>query len=166
MTEELKNTVRIIRRAKVATDDRGRSVWVDPVESAELELVSTMMLETMLSGDDLEATRKQLLDVASTSDGLLAHDPEKDAFEIVSDDDLQAALAAAADSPVPAPTRNADVVYEIDQTVDDLEELSLVSTQMLKAMLDPAAVPGGTLLDDDEALNEEISSGFDPYNSS
>ncbi|MEM1174911.1 MAG: hypothetical protein AAGI27_08865 [Pseudomonadota bacterium] len=165
MTEELKNTVRIIRRAKVATDDRGRSVWVDPVETAELDLVSTAMLETLLSGDD-EATRKHLLDVASTSDGLLAHDPEKDAFEIVSDDDLQAALAAAADSPVPAPTRSADVVYEIDQTVDDLEELSLVSTQMLKAMLDPAAVPGGTLLDDDDMQVEESSGAFDPYNSS
>ncbi|MEM8682750.1 MAG: hypothetical protein AAGA33_07755 [Pseudomonadota bacterium] len=165
MTEELKNTVRIIRRAKVATDDRGRSVWVDPVETAELDLVSTAMLETLLSGDD-EATRKHLLDVASTSDGLLAHDPEKDAFEIVSDDDLQAALAAAADSPVPAPTRSADVVYEIDQTVDDLEELSLVSTQMLKAMLDPAAVPGGTLLDDDDMQVEESGGAFDPYNSS
>ncbi|MEM9687849.1 MAG: hypothetical protein AAF917_00095 [Pseudomonadota bacterium] len=164
MTDELKNTVRLIRRAKVATDDRGRSVWVDPVESAELELVSTMRLETMLSDDD-EATRKQLLDVANTSEGLLAHDPEKDAFEIVSDDDLQAALAAAADSSVPAAARSADVVYEVDQTIDDLEELSLVSTQMLKAMLDPAAVPGGTLLDD-ELSTEDSPGGFDPYNSS
>ncbi len=162
MTEELKNTVRIIRKSKVATDDRGRSVWVDPVESSELELVSTMMLETLLQEDD-EATRQQLLDVADLDDGLLAHDPEKDAFEIVSDDDLQAALAAASDTP--APTRSSDVVYEIEEPVDDIEELSLVSTQMLKAMLDPADVPGGTLIEDDDEPPKPAGGGFDPYNS-
>ena len=161
MTEELKNTVRIIRKGKVATDDRGRSVWVDPVESAELELVSTMMLEALLEGED-DATRQQLLDVADSSDGLLAHDPEKHAFEIVSDDDLQAALAAAADTP--PPTRVSDVVYEIEEPVEDIEEMSLVSTQMLKAMLDPASVPGGTMIEDDDEPAAP-GGGFDPYNS-
>ncbi len=160
MTEELKNTVRIIRKSKVATDERGRSVWVDPVESAELELVSTAMLETLLESDD-GATLRHLMEVADTDDGLLAHDPERDAFEIVSDDDLAAALAAASDTP--PPVRSSDVVYEIEDPVEDIQELSLVSTQMLKAMLDPASVPGGTMIEDDDP--PEPGGGFDPYNS-
>ena len=154
MSEELENTVRIIRKAKVATDDRGRSVWVDPVETAKLELVSTQMLEALIDADE---------EAASGEDGLLAHDPEKDAFEIVSDDDLKAALSAASDT-LAAPTHSADVVYEFDDQEADLDEMSLVSTQMLKAILDPNAEPEQE--PDTDTDFSDPGGGFDPYNSS
>ena len=45
MGEDYIPTVRIRRPAKVTTDDRGRTVWADTVETAELELVSTAELQ-------------------------------------------------------------------------------------------------------------------------
>jgi len=161
VTEELKNTVRILRRNSSATDEKGRPVEVNLVETTRLELVSTQMLEAMiLEGDN--AKREELKAAASGGAGVLAHDPEKDAFEIVSDDDLMAALAASTDESAPLPT--ADVVYEIEEPADDVEELSLVSTQMLRAMLDPNAE---ALIDQETGeLKDEPGGGFDPYNSS
>ena len=41
MAEDYIATVRIRRPAKVTTDDRGRSVWAETIETAQLELVST-----------------------------------------------------------------------------------------------------------------------------
>ena len=93
MADRLDKTVRIVRRSKVTTDDRGRTVWTDPVDSAELELVTTTMLTHMLESDD-EEQKQRIRDAASGKDGLLARDVEKNQFEIIDDDDLQAALAA------------------------------------------------------------------------
>lgn len=160
MSEELKQTVRLVRRGKVRTDDRGRSVWAEPVEDVELELVSTQMLKNMLvSGDD---ERKERLRVAAEArDGVLAQNVQSGSFEIIDDDDLDAALKSVADDS--GPGRVADVVYEpvAGSTPYADEELSLVSTQMLRRILgeeeddgeqDPGAV--------------EAEQGFDPYNSS
>jgi len=91
ITDELKRTLRILRHPKVSLDDRGRSVWIDPVESAELELVSTVMLERVLKSDD-EGRKKKIRAVATGKDGVLAHDRENDSFKIVDDADLMAML--------------------------------------------------------------------------
>ena len=100
MSEELKQTVRLVRRGKVRTDDRGRSVWAEPVEDVELELVSTQMLKNMLvSGDD---ERKERLRVAAEArDGVLAQNVQSGSFEIIDDDDLDAALKSVADDSGP-----------------------------------------------------------------
>lgn len=82
MSEELKQTVRILRRAKVASDERGRTVWLDPAEPTELELVSTTMLERVLSSGDA-SRRQQIRDAASGKDGVLAIEVKSDSFEII-----------------------------------------------------------------------------------
>ena len=158
MADKLDKTVRILRRSKVATDDRGHTVWVDPVESAELELVTTRMLKRMLASDD-EAQRQQIHEAAQGKDGLLARDTQNESFEIIDDEDLKAALDASVGSTPPA--RAADVTYEVisEQSAAGDEELSLVSTQALRRILDgkPEQPDEDTIVDDD--------GGFDPYNS-
>ena len=157
MADDLKRTVRIVRRSKVSTDDRGRSVWTDPVETAELELVSTTMLKRVLTGDD-EARKQQIREAAKGKDGVLAHDPDHDRFEIIDDNDLQSAIEAQQSAGIE--TRSADVVLEpLKESSDaDDEELSLVSTQMLRQMIG---------IEDDvaaEAPGDPDDDGFDPYN--
>lgn len=150
MSIDLTRTVRIIRKPKVALDERGHNVWVDEVETAEFELVSTMMLQAIIeSGDD--AQKAQLRAAADAGDGVLTHDAEKNLFEIVDDEDLMAALRNADDS---APPSVGETVETIDEQDDQFE---LVSTQMLKAMLDP---------DSAQEKADEIDTAFDPYNSS
>ena len=159
MPDDLKQTVRIVRKPKVATDERGHTVWADPVETVELDLVSTTMLKNLLDADD-DTTRQRIEKAAEGKDGVLAHDAERDRFEIIDDDDLQAALDSAASAQ--EPVRPADVVLEplADSIDDDEEELSLVSTQMLRKML------AGDEPDDNPDSGDEPGDGFDPYNSS
>lgn len=157
MADDLKRTVRIVRRSKVSTDEHGRSVWIDPVESAELELVSTTMLKRVLDSND-EQKKQQIREAAGGKDGLLAHDPDRDQFQIIDDDDLAAALKAQAEAE--PETRPADVTLEpvSESSNDEAEELSLVSTQMLRQII-------GVDADDDDESTEPGDSGFDPYNS-
>lgn len=154
------HTVRILRKPKVETDERGHSVWADPVESAELELVNTTMLKKILESDD-EHARKHIEEASKGKDGVLARDPDSNRFEIIDDDDLQAALDSA--SSTPEQLRPADVVLQpLNELVNEEEdELSLVSTQMLRRILesdDPEAN-----IDPGDA--DDVGGGFDPYNS-
>ncbi len=166
MDDELKQTVHLIRRGKVTTDDRGQTVWDGPVEEVELELVSTMTLKRVLDSNDADR-RQRLADAAESGDGILARNTVSDEFEIIDDDDLEAALSsAAADT---GPGRVADVVYEavVEPSEESAEELSLVSTQMLRQILDVDGTPGGEADDGDELRGESArDGGFDPYNSS
>ncbi len=156
MDDELKQTVRLIRRSKVSTDDRGRSVWSEPIEDAELELVSTQMLERMLVTDD-EGRREKLKEAAETRDGILARNTTTNGFEVIDDDDLEAALGSASSDE--GPPRVADVMYEPVVPPEEDEELSLVSTQMLRRML------GEEEEDNTEGDDPAQPGGFDPYNS-
>lgn len=157
MSDELKQTVRIVRRAKVALDERGHNVWVEPIEPTELELVSTTMLERVLNSDD--AGRKQRIRAAAGGkDGVLAIDRESDNFHVIDDAELLAMLDM---QPHAQPAhRTADVVYEfVDDPADSGEELSLVSTQMLRRILQQ----------DDEPLavdDVDDGGGFNPYDNS
>ncbi len=154
MSDRLTQTVRIVRKDKVTTDDRGRTVWNVPIEETELELVSTAMLKTIIDSGD-EEKRQRLEDAAAGKEGVLAHSPTSGSFEIIDDDDLQAALDGAGSVP-----DSVDAAEFRDQSLLDRadtgdEELSLVSTQMLKIMLE---------IDDGEEA-EEADSGFNPYDS-
>ena len=154
MKDRLKQTVRIVRKDKVTTDDRGRTVWNVPIEETELELVSTAMLKKLIDSDDEE--RRQRLEVAARGkEGVLAHSPTSGSFEIIDDDDLRAALDDAGNVP-----ENVDAAEFRDESLLDRadtgdEELSLVSTQMLKVMLE---------IDEGEE-SEEPDTGFNPYDS-
>ena len=151
--------MRIVRGSKVGIDDRGRSVWVGPVEEVELDLVSTTMLKRVLDSDN-EARKQQLRDTAEGKDGVLAHDPDKDMFQIIDDTDLKEILASE-------PT-GMDAIKAADVTLEPLasradtedEELSLVSTQALRHMLNKGD-DGAEEADDDDPGGHS----FDPYNS-
>ncbi len=154
MSDELTKTVRIRRIPKVAEDEHGHSVWTKPVEEVELELVSTTMLKQILTSDE---ERQRVEKAVEDKDGFLVRNTETSHFEVIDDEDLQAALESAADTPeMPRP---ADVTLEPLDEASDEEELSLVSTQMLRVMLsgdDPTALDEG-----DEAMDD--GGGFNPY---
>jgi hypothetical protein len=151
MADDYTATIRIRRPSKVTTDDRGRTVWVGEIEEAELELVSTAELKQILDSSD-PASRSAIEQVASgAADGLLARNTATGLFEIVSDHDLQAALARETGQPAagsglePAKGRSG-------------EDLSLVSTQVLRKVLKTDGKPG--------TRKKDAGGGFDPYNSS
>lgn len=158
MAEEYAPTVRIRRPAKVATDERGRTVWSETVETAQLELVSTAMLQKILesSGDDARTAMERI--ISGAEEGVLARDPATGLFEIVSEADLEA-LMKETDN-LPKMTRPAHVTLEPvrGRKTDSDEELSLVSTQVLRKILhkdSPTPV----------AKKKDKGGGFDPYDS-
>jgi len=150
MNDELKKTVRIVRKPKVKTDDRGRTVWADTVETANLELVSTQMLKQIIETDD-DATKDHLREVAEGKDGLLAHDADKGRFEIISDEELQHILDGT-DAEYNA--KKATFIEEpLVEAAAEEEDLELVNTQMLRQILSP----------EDFSEDDGDGSGFDPY---
>lgn len=153
MSDDLKKTQRIVPKSKVRTDDRGRTVWDDTIKTANLELVSTQMLNQLIEDAD-HATSSHLHEVSKGQDGVLAHDAEQGRFEIISNEELEHILKGTdaeynAKKAVLAEEPQADSVAEE-------EELELVSTQMLRQILSP---------DDFSELDGDDSaqSGFDPY---
>jgi hypothetical protein len=158
MAEDYVPTVRIRRPAKVTTDDRGRTVWADTVETADLELVSSGMLQKILASSD-EHTRSAIERIASgAEEGVLARDPATGLFEIISDADLQAILKDQ--DTLPKMARPADVTLEPagSKAASAADELSLVSTQVLRKIVrkdKPETVP----------VKKDKAGGFDPYNS-
>jgi hypothetical protein len=154
MSDDLKKTARIVTRPKVTTDDRGRTVWDDTIKTANLELVSTQMLQQLIDSDD-HATTATLKEVSQGKDGVLAHDPEQNRFEIISDEELQHILDG---TEAEYNARKAAAIDEpLVETVAKEQELELVSTQMLRQILSPEEF---SELDEDGAS----ASGFDPYN--
>jgi hypothetical protein len=148
MPEDYLKTVRIQRPTKVATDERGRTVWTGGIESVELELVSTTALYKILGSGD-EKSRGEIRKAASgKTEGVLARDPASGSFEIVSDADLQAHLDG---------NRSQQGSHQA------AEELSLVSTQMLRKVLKP---DGTVEYAKDATGGKDKIGGFDPYNKS
>ena len=156
MNDELKRTIRI-KKPRVETDERGRTVWADPVETTELELMSTTMLRKMIDSGD-ESRKQRLRQAAEQKDGVLARDTGNGEFQIIDDDDLKAALKSADDPEA----GTADIVMEqIPLGTGGEEELSLVSTQALRHMLDKDHTPD----DEPKDAETEAERNFDPYNS-
>lgn len=162
MAEDYIPTVRIRRPAKVTTDDRGRTVWADTVETAELELVSTAELQKILASTD-DDTRSAIQSILrEEEEGVLARDPTTGLFEIISDADLQAILENSND--LPKTRRAADVTLEPANNRDgDDQELSLVSTQVLRKILAKDGPEAASPAKD--KLPKDKGGGFDPYNS-
>lgn len=150
MNDDLKQTIRIHRGTKVGTDSRGHTIWTDPIEPTEFELVSTVTLEQILASND-EEKKRGIREIAHADDGVLVRDTSSDQFEILSDDELQAALAAAADGSKPG--RLTSAVPDPAGEIGSGEELSLVTTQRLRRMLDADAA---------EATSD-TEGGYNPY---
>ncbi len=162
MSADKRQAILVKRQSKVRTDSRGRSVWADPVESADLELVSTLALQRILTSDDDQA-KKSIAEVAeSVDDGVLARDPDNGEFEIINDEDLQSILDN--NSGLPALHRPSEMTLEPLRAQDQeaAEELSLVSTQALRKVL---GAPGPDAEAKEAAESFTPAQGFDPYNS-
>ncbi len=152
-------------KRRVQMDDRGRSVWVGTIETAELEIVSTQMLKTLLDSADA-GNRKQVEQLASRDDeGYLARNAATGHFQIIDDTDLQAILnqhkaSAPAQAPQPDSMEESAQLSEADDN-----ELSLVSTQALRKILGESTGEkrkvGAT---PDEKFSRDDAGGFDPYN--
>ena len=152
MSDESSSKVLVRRPARITTDGHGRSVWADPVESAELELVSTQMLKVMLTSRD-QGERRAIEDAArTTTEGVLARHPASGRFEIIDDDELQAILDE--NQGLPKITRPADATIEPLRDYVDDSALALVSTQALRKVLDDAP-------EAPQAVRKAV--GFNPY---
>jgi hypothetical protein len=156
MAEDHAPTIRIRRPAKVTTDERGRTVWKETVETAQLELVSTAMLHKILQSSD-DDTRTAIERVVSgKEEGVLARDPATGLFEIISEADIQAFLKESDTHPDSGRSPEFTLEPENPNANDAGDELSLVSTQVLRKILDKDA-PSPV------RKKEDQGGGFDPY---
>lgn len=157
MGDKLDRTIRMKAGAKVGVDSLGRTVWTRPVEDAELELISTRKLEQILSTESAGADQlRALAEATDEQDGYLVHDSSKDMFDIVHDDELEAALKAleADDAPLSTVGLRDDAVAEVTDDSSE-EDFSLVDTQMLKQILSDE--------DFGDDGSGESGGGFNPY---
>ena len=163
MAKDFVATIRIQRQKKTTTDDRGRTVWNEPVEDVELELVSTTALQKILKSDDGQTRGEIRRLAAGRKDGVLARDTATGVYQIVSDADLKAALGTG--EVQDKPKRGAEVTAPpiSEKTRLAADELSLVSTQVLRKVLKP----DGTAEYETPATGKKDKfGGFDPYNNS
>jgi hypothetical protein len=163
MAKDFVTTIRIQRQKKTTTDDRGRTVWNEPVEEVELELVSTTALQKILQSDDGKTRGEIRKLVASRKDGVLAKDAATGVYQIVGDADLKAALGKEAVQD--KPKREAEVTAPpiSAKTRLSADELSLVKTQVLRKILKP---DGKAEYEKPAAGKKDKFGGFDPYNNS
>lgn len=156
MNDKLDQSERLLRSPKVTTDERGRTVWIDPVETAEFELVSTQMLRQLIASGDAEVNNG-LRKVAEGDDGLLARNTDRDRFEVINDAELQQILDGSDTITNDGSTQSTHSSAH-DQANEDSVEIDLVSTQQLRIILD--------LEDEDaETGGRRTKKGFDPYDS-
>ena len=150
MNDDQTSTIRILREPKVITDAVGGTVWVDDVEPVELELISTQVLEGMMEVDE-DTVRLKLKDLDATDNGVLArnvHDPQSD-FEVVGGEELERALFETTGS----------------HTLDDAQELQLVSTQMVQVLIERPDMTPQQVSEEMQLMEElEAAGGYDPYN--
>jgi hypothetical protein len=166
MSKDPEKTQRIRKVDKVAPDLRGRSVWLGKVEPVELELVSTMALEKILKTEGGE-TRAEIQKLAAgRKNGVLARDAATGHFRILSDADLKKA-ATAPPAPADGPKRSGITTgAPITDTVrKKAEELSLVSTQILRKVVNPDGSPEVEAAKGKAkvATKKDKFGGFNPY---
>ncbi len=157
MSKDHTKTVQIRKIDKVAPDHRGRSVWLGKVEAIELELVSTMALEKILKTEGGK-TRSEIQKLAAgRKDGVLARDTATGHFRILSDSDLKKVVPA-----VDGPKRPAEVTAAplTETTRKKADELSLVSTQILRKVMKP---DGKAEVVKPKATKKDKFGGFNPY---
>jgi hypothetical protein len=160
MSKDPTKTVRIRAIGKVAPDHRGRSVWLGKVYPVELELVSTSALEKILKSGGGE-TRSEIRKLAAGRKiGVLARDTTTGHFRILSEADLRKAATAP---PGENPKRSGLVMAAplTETTRRKAEELSLVSTQILRKVVSP---DGKAAIERPKpAGRKDKFGGFNPY---
>jgi len=147
------------RPAKVQSDERGRSVWADTVETGQFDLVTTEELRAILDSSDEEAVRSIEEVAAGDTEGVLARNTATGMFRVIDENELQALMAN---------DRGRDESFEaVEELSQDDEEFSLVSTQALRRMIHPDSEAAESAPGDGapEMGIPQKGGGFDPYNS-
>jgi len=154
-------TVRIRKVDKVAPDHRGRSVWLGKIEPVELELVSTTALEKILKtgGGDTRSEIQKL--AAGRKNGLLARDTTTGHFRILSDADLRKAATKPPPGDVPKRSGVVTAAPLTEAARKKADELSLVSTQILRKVVKPGDEAGNGK--PKPAARKDKFGGFNPY---
>lgn len=162
MSKDHTKTVQIRKVAKVAPDDRGRSVWLGKIEPVELELVSTTALQKILTTEG-GRTRSEIVKLAAgRKNGVLARDTATGHFRILSEADLKNAVDAP---PGDSQKRSAEVKAApmTETTIRRAEELSLVSTQILRKVVAPDGTIKVEAAKAKAASKKDKIGGFNPY---
>jgi hypothetical protein len=162
MSKDPTKTIPIRRIEKVAPDHRGRSVWLGKIEPVELELVSTTALQKILKSEG-GATRSEIAKLAAgRKNGVLARDTATGHFRILSDADLKKAVDAP---PAEGAKRSAEVTGApmTDTTRKKADELSLVSTQILRKVVRPDGKTEVAAAKTKPASKKDKFGGFNPY---
>ena len=162
MSKDHTKTVQIRKLAKVAPDDRGRSVWLGKIEPVELELVSTTALKKILKTEGGK-TRIEIAKLAAgRKNGVLARDTATGHFRILSEADLKKAVEAP---PGDGTKRSAEVTAApmSETTIRRAEELSLVSTQVLRKVVTPEGKTKVEVAKPKAASKKDRYGGFNPY---
>ncbi len=160
MAKDPTKTVQIRKIDKVAPDTRGRSVWLGKVEPVELELVSTMALQTILKTEGGKSRVEIEKLAAGRKNGVLARDTATGHFRILSEADLR---KAASVPPGEGPKRSGVVTAApmTETTRKKAEELSLVSTQILRKVVKPDG--SSEIGKPKPAGRKDKFGGFNPY---
>ena len=160
MSKDHTKTVQIRKVAKVAPGLQGRSVWLGKIEPVELELVSTTALEKIMKTEGGK-TRSEIQKLAAgRKNGVLARDTATGHFRILSDSDLK---RAATSPPGEGPKRATETTGAplTETTRKKADELSLVSTQILRKVVKP---DGKTEYVAPKAAGKKDKfGGFNPY---
>jgi len=162
MTKDHTKTVQIRRIEKVAPDHRGRSVWLGKIEPVELELVSTTALQKILKTEGGN-TRSEIAKLAAgRKNGVLARDAATGHFRILSEADLKKAVDAP---PGDRPQRSAEVTAAplTETTRKKADELSLVSTQILRKVVRPDGKIEFQPAKTKASSKKDKFGGFNPY---
>jgi len=158
--KDFTKTVQIRKVDKVAPDHRGRSVWLGKIEPVELELVSTTALQKIMKTEGGQARAEIQKLAAGRKDGVLARDTATGHFRILSDADLRKAADAP---PGEGPKRSGVSVGAplTDTARKKADELSLVSTQILRKVVKPDGQ--AEIQKAKTSLKKDKFGGFNPY---
>jgi hypothetical protein len=162
MSKDPTKTVQIRKIEKVAPDHRGRSVWLGKIEPVELELVSTTALQKILKTEGGKTRTEIARLAAGRKNGVLARDTATGHFRILSEADLRKAAGAP---PGDGPKRSAEVTGAplTETTRKKADELSLVSTQILRKVVGPDGKAEVEPAKPKPSMKKDRFGGFNPY---
>lgn len=131
----------------------------DTVRLETLELMSTQRLNTLLAEEHAQHHDAVRQIAESSRDGYLARDSATGHFKVIDDDELQALLDTEPEKRRVARPAPAEPAAEAPAS----DELSLVSTQRLRKILD---IPESTAPGTKKPVKTEPGGGFNPYDHS
>ena len=139
------------RSPKIKIDERGRTVWVGEIETADFELVSTGRIRAVLESGDENKINEISLIARTGPQGVLIQDCNDGHFSVLEPASLDKLLQDP-NAPVVLKADEPAVAVSATESDDDLE---LMDTLMLRKIL----VSEGNI----DEFELEANEGGDPY---